>query len=159
MRDLQHLEELSAATAFGSWANDVVVALDTVHGGGELAPFASGVLEQAALFLRTLADPTQWRSRPRSARSVAATETTRTAVTSVLGRASGGDHHEALLELATAADQAAHGQLPPDKSDTLDALMRLFDRLGDLQLARSNAVLTSRKDAIAWTGTTPISVS
>lgn len=159
MRDLQHLEELSAVTAFGSWANDIVVALEGVAGGPPESAEDRGLLLQAAEFLATLADPTLWRTRPPSARSLAASEATRSAVTSVLGTPPGEDQVTALRDLASAAREAAYGKLTPERAEYLPALMRLFDRVGDLQLARSNAVLTARKDSFAWTATRLTSVS
>jgi hypothetical protein len=149
VRDLKHLEELSSATAFGSWAYDVVLALDRVDSGTDPMPSDRAVLVQAAELLSALADPA---SRPKtadSARSVATSETTRSAVATVLGAGSVEDLKPILDELASAAREAAEGRSPD--AERLQRLIALFDRVGDLQLVRSNDVLAARKDAVTWT--------
>lgn len=156
MRDLRHLEELSSATAFGSWANDVVVALDRVREGETLDEPDRATVRQAADLLEAVAQPGAARQAPDLARSLAAGEATKTAIAAVLGHRPAPENKVQVEELAELAKQAATGTLADESRDQLDSLIDLFDRLGDLQLVRSNAVLSERKRAVAWTAMQPI---
>jgi hypothetical protein len=156
MRDLQHLEELSSATAFGSWVNDVVIALDNARSHGEVGNVGRIVLSEAANLIARVNEPQTSRQIPDAARGLAAGETTRSAISAVLG-ASGEDNAQvdaALQVLSATARRASNGALDSDDAERVDALIRLFDRLGSLQLVRSNSVLTARKSAGPWTATT-----
>src|SRR4051812_6578602 len=126
MRDLRHLEELSSATAFGSWANDVVVALDKLREGEDLEDTDVRTLDQAASLLEAVSDPGTTRQAPDMARSLAAGETTKTAVAAVLGRRPGEENRARLLELATVARRSATGAAAGPDRERLDEIIELF---------------------------------
>ena len=155
MRDLRHLEELSSATAFGSWANDVVVALDRVREGENLADADRATIGQAAGLLEAVLQPNARRHAPDMARSLAAGETTKRAIAAVFGPRPSDENRAKLAQLAAVATRAAKGTETSGDGDRLDEMIDLFDRLGDLQLVKSNAVLSARRRAVTWTGTQP----
>jgi hypothetical protein len=156
MRDLQRLEELSSTAALGLWANDVVLALDRVCGTPGVSDADKQLLNDAADMLEeTLARATQPLSTPKSARALAATDTTLTAV-AALAQEQAGDEQKLLAEIAKVIREAADGTLTASDSERLKPVNALFGLVGELQLVESNSVLTSRKDAKAWTVTQTI---
>jgi len=154
VRDLRHLEELSSATAFGSWANDVVVALDRARLGDQFGDGDVEVLGEAAVLLRGLDDRNLRRQASGVARSLTAGQTTRTAFASVIGRDEGRDQKAILERLASTVEKAAKRAIPTGDNASVDALIHLFERIGDLQLVKSNSIWSARKRA-AWTATGP----
>ena len=156
MRDLQHLEELSSATAFGSWVNDVVIALDQARSRDEVGATGRLVLAQASNLIARLAEPQTSPQIPDAARGLAAGETTRSAISAVLGPRGEDNAHlgVVLRALSETARRASAGALDDDDAARVDDLIQVFDRLGSLQLVKSNSVLVSRKNAGAWTATT-----
>ena len=66
---------------------------------------------------------------------------------------------ELLTAMASVLREAADGALTMDDAERLSPVMDLFGMVGEHQLIASNSVLTSRKEARAWTGAPAISGS
>jgi hypothetical protein len=157
MRDLQRLEELSSTAALGLWADDVVLALDRAsspdgvsNADRQLLDTAAGVLEE------TLERTSQPLSTPKSARALAATDTTLTAV-AVLAQEQAGNEQELLAQMVQIIREASDGALTVNDAERLRPVIALFGLVSELQLVESNSVLTSRKDTRTWTATQTIS--
>lgn len=152
VRDLHHLEELSAATAFGSFATDVVLALDRAR-TVEATPADSDsqVLHEAAHVLLTLVEPDLKPGLAGTASGLAATETAHSAVTRFLENRSVTDLEGEIRGLAAAAEKSATGSSAEVEPERFDALIGLFGRVSAMQLAESAAVLTAGKGAEPWT--------
>ena len=160
MRDLQRLEELSSTAALGLWADDVVVAMSHALSGLPLIDADKRLLKDAAEVLANTAKRTaKPLSTPRTARALAATDTALAAVATLVAESNEAERKKLITELAKATSKAVKGTLEPGDSPRLELAMRLFGIFGELQLVESNSVLTSRKDARAWTGTQAISNS
>lgn len=150
MRDLQRLEKLSSTAALGLWADDLVLALDRAKSGearasdSELLRAAAGMLEQA---LEWTAHPL---APPRSARDLAATNTTLSAL-AALAQEQSGEEQQLLEGMAKTIRDAAEGRLTQDDMARLDSVIGLFELVGERQLVESNSVLMSRKDTEPWT--------
>ena len=154
MRDLQRLEALSSAAALGLWADDVVLALDRATSGAGLADSDLQLLNGAAEMLEaTLERTEQPLAAPRSARSLAATNTALTIVATLVREQPGSDEQEILRAMASILRDAAKGAISQDDAERVEPVMELFGMLGEHQLVESNSVLTSRKDPSAWTAT------
>lgn len=160
MRDLQRLEELSSAAALGLWADDVVLALDRATSSGGIADADPQLLNDAAEMLEAaLLRSEQPLAAPRSARSLAATNTALTIVATLARAQPGSDEQEILRAMAAILRDAAKGGLRPGDADRVGSVMELFGMLGGHQLVESNSVLASRKDPSAWTATPSTSSS
>jgi len=154
MRDLQRLEALSSAAALGLWADDVVLALDRATSGTGLADADPQLLNDAAEMLEATLERTERPlSRPRSARSLAATNTALRIVADLLREQPGSDEREILRTMASILRDAASGSVSPDDAKRVEPVMELFGMLGEHQLVESNSVLASRKDPSAWSAT------
>jgi hypothetical protein len=157
MRDLQRLEELSSTAALGLWADDVVLALHRASTSGGVRDADRQLLNDAAVMLEeTLERATQPLSTPKSARALAATDTTLTAV-AVLAQEQAGDGEELLAQMAKIIREAAEGVLTVADADRVQPVITLFGLVSEYQLVESNSVLTSRKDTRTWTATQTIS--
>jgi hypothetical protein len=160
MRDLQRLEELSSAAALGLWADDVVLALDRATSSAGLADADPKLLNDAAEMLEAALQRTeQPLSAPRSARSLAATNTALTIVATLVREQPGSDEQEILRAMASILRDAAKGGVSQNDADRAEPVMELFGMLGEHQLVESNSILASRKDPSAWTATPSISNS
>ncbi len=159
MRDLQRLEELSSTAALGLWADDVVLALHraTEDPGPDEAD--SQLLDAAAKILdATRERAEQPTAMPRSARSLAATDTALSIVVS-LAQTTSQDEQEStervpaiLSSLAALLREAAKGQMIGAKTpEAIAPAADFFGKVGEMQLVESNSVLTSRKNADTWT--------
>ena len=153
MRDLGHLEELSSTAALGLWADDVVIALDHAMSGRPLTEAKEGVLQGAATTLKAAAQQTEHpMETPKSSHALAATDSALTVAAALVQDQPEEDVQQLLLSMAEILDQAAAGQLSPEDADRTRKVIDLFGLLGERQLAASNSVLTSQKEARAWTG-------
>jgi len=158
VRDLQKLEELSAAAALGLWADDIVVALYSATQGA-LGESERHLLDSAAQLLELARErATHPLAPPRSARDLAATTTALSAL-ATLAEAQQTDPPAALAEMADAIRKAATGSLTPADTALVDRVIDLFELVGSHQLVTSNSVLSSRKDVEPWTEMQPISNS
>jgi hypothetical protein len=156
MRDLQRLEELSSTAALGLWAGDVVLALDRASTPDNVSESDRQLLNDAATMLEeTLERAARPLSTPKSARALAATDTTLTAV-AVLAQEQAGNQQELLAEMAKIIREASEGVLTTNDAERLQQVIALFGLVGELQLVESNSVLTSRKDTRTWTATQTI---
>jgi hypothetical protein len=157
MRDLQRLEELSSTAALGLWADDVVLALDRATAPDGVRDSDRQLLNDAATMLEeTLERATQPLSTPKSARALAATDTTLTVV-AVLAQEQAGDGQELLAQMAKIIREAAEGALTAADAERVQPVIALFGLVSEYQLVESNSVLTSRKDTRPWTATQAIS--
>lgn len=153
MRDLQRLERLSSAAALGLWADDVVMALDRATSGTQL-PEDMQLLSDAAEMLEAALERTeQPLAAPRSARSLAETNSALTIVATIVSERPGSDEQEVLRMLASTLREAASGGVSQADADRVGPALELFGMLGEHQLVESNSVLASRKDSSAWTAT------
>jgi outer membrane receptor for monomeric catechols len=160
MRDLQRLEELSSAAALGLWADDVVLALDRATSDAALADADAQLLNGAAEMLEaTLQRTEKPLATPKSARTLAATNTALTIVATIVREQPGTNEHEILTAMAGMLREAGNGTLTQTDTERVDPVMELFGMLGEHQLVESNSVLASRKDSRAWTATPSISNS
>lgn len=160
MRDLQRLEELSSTAALGLWADDVVVAISHAMNGASLSDAERRVLEDAADILASAAKRSaKPLSTPKTARALAATDTALAAVATLVAGGNQAQRKKVMTALAKIIRKAVTGALDEGDSTELELAMRLFGIFAELQLVESNSVLTSRKDARAWTGTQTISHS
>jgi hypothetical protein len=158
-RDLQRLEKLSSTAALGLWADDVVITLESASSGGALNASGQELLKAAANTLEEIRDEVdQPMVVPKSARSLATTDTTLSAVTA-LAREQDSDVKQMLGDMARAIRQVAHGQLAKEDSESLEIALDVFSLIGEYQLAESNAVLMPRKDRDAWSATKMTSAS
>jgi len=159
MRDLQRLERLSSTAALGLWADDVVLALDrAATGRGSRSESDVRLLGDAAEVLDAAWQRTdQPLVSPRSARALAATDTTLSAVAALLRGQSEGDRQHLLEVTAKVVRGAASGSLTDGDGERVQAAMKLFGIVGEQQLVESNSVLSSSKDARVWTETKTIS--
>jgi len=160
MRDMQRLEELSSAAALGLWADDVVVAISRAARGISLSSADRQLMEEAADVLANAAKRTATPlATPSTARALAATDTALAAVATLMSDGKTPARERTMMALPKVIGKAVKGSLEDDDSTELELAMRLFGVFGELQLVESNSVLTSRKDARAWTGTQAISAS
>ena len=160
MRDLQRLEQLSSTAALGLWADDVVLALDRAMSGSGLTDADPQLLNEAAEMLEAALERSEHPlSAPRSARSLAATNTALTIVATLAREQPGGDEQQLLHAMASVLREAASGGIRAEDADRVEPVMDLFGMLGEHQLVASNSVLASRKDSRAWTETPSISNS
>ncbi len=150
MRDLQRLEQLSSTAALGMWADDVVLVLDRVLSGEQIAGTDAEILNEAADMLDVARERAeQPLSTPHGARSLAATTTALTIAASLVPEQT---QRELLSLMAPVLRKAANGGLSGDDDiRSIETAMSLFGMLGEYQLAESNSVLASRKDARTWT--------
>jgi hypothetical protein len=154
MRDLQRLEALSSAAALGLWADDIVLALDRVTSGAGFVDADRQLLNDAAEMLEaTLERTEQPLSRPRSARSLAATNTALSIVATLVREHPGTDEQEILRDMAAILREAAEGTVGTDDAERVEPVMALFGLLGEHQLVESNSVLASRNDPSVWSAT------
>jgi hypothetical protein len=152
MRDLQHLEELSSTAALGLWADDVVLALDQTASGAEPSTAQATLLAEAAETLEEARKRTvKPLTTPKTARALAATETALTAVATMVRARSGESQHELLDAMVRVLRVAAEGKLRKSDANRVQLVIELFGMVGEHQLAASNSVLRSRKEARAWT--------
>lgn len=159
MRDLQRLEELSSTAALGLWADDVVLALDRATSPEGVGDADNQLLNDAAEMLEeTLERTTRPLSTPKSARALAATDTTLSAV-AVLAQEQDGDERKLLAQMSKIIREAADGALTTADAERMQPVIALFGLVSELQLVKSNSVLTSRKDTRSWTATQAISSS
>lgn len=150
MRDLQRLEKLSSTVALGLWADDVVLALDRAITSGRADEVDARLLRDAADMLDEAGQRvSQPLLAPKSARALAATDTTLTAV-AALAREQAIDELQMLNDLAALIRGAARGDLSGEDTDRLQIAVTLFGLIGEQQLVESNAVLTSRKHMRPW---------
>ncbi len=160
MRDLQRLEELSSTAALGLWADDVVVAISRAVSGTPLSDPDKRLLKEAADVLASAAKRTaKPLSNPRTTRALAATDTALAAVATLVSDGKEAERRKVMTALAKVIRKALKDGLEEGDTAQLELAMRLFGIFGELQLVESNSVLTSRKDARAWTGTQAISPS
>lgn len=160
MRDLQHLEELSSTAALGLWADDVVLALDRATSGDGLSAAHAGLLREAAEMLDAALERTEHPlTTPKTARALAATDTALTVVATLVRSQPEKSERELLAAMASVLREAANGALTADDAERVRPVMDLFGMVGEHQLVASNSVLTSRKEARAWTGAPAISSS
>jgi hypothetical protein len=153
MRDLGNLEELSSTAALGLWADDVVIALDHAMSEDSLTDATRETLRGAGNTLRAAAKQTENpMEAPKSARALAATDSALNAVAALVGGHPEEDVQRLLLSMADILDRAAARELSSNDTDRARQAIDLFGLLGELQLKESNSVLTSRKEAQAWTG-------
>jgi hypothetical protein len=153
MRDLGHLEELSSTAALGLWADDVVIALDQAASDRPLEESSAETLRQAADTLEIAARRTTHPlDTPKTAHALAATDSALTVATALVQGQPGEGVQQLLESMSGVLKKAAGGQLGPEDSDGIQGVMGLFGLLGEHQLVASNSVLTSRKEARAWTG-------
>ena len=154
MRDLGHLEELSSTAALGLWADDVVMALDQAKTGAPLGEAHRDILQGAAATLEAAAHPAEHPPEaPGSVRALAASENAQTVAAALVQGHPKADVQRLLASMAEVLDHAAAGRLSPGDADRVDEVIELFGVLGERQLMASNSMLTSRKEARAWTGT------
>jgi len=160
MRDLQHLEELSSTAALGLWADDVVLAVDRATSSASLSDAQAGVLREASEMLEAALERTEHPlTTPKTARGLAATDTALTVVATLVQGQPEKSERELLTAMASVLREAADGALTMDDAERLSPVMDLFGMVGEHQLIASNSVLTSRKEARAWTGAPAISGS
>jgi hypothetical protein len=153
MRDLGHLEELSSTAAVGLWADDVVIALDRALSGSSLSEASRDLLGSAAGTLKAAAEETEHpMEAPKSARALAATDSAMTAAAALVQDHPEEDIQRLLLSMSETLERAAAGRLSSEDSKSAKKVIDLFGLLGERQLMASNSVLTSRKEARAWTG-------
>lgn len=154
MRDLQRLEELSSAAALGLWADDIVLALDRATSDAELTEPDAMLLTDAAEMLEAALQRTEHPlTTPKSARGLAATNTTLTLLATLVREQPGTDEQAILRGMASILREAAVGSLTHDAAERVRPVMELFGMIGQHQLVASNSVLASRKDLGAWTAT------
>jgi hypothetical protein len=157
MRDLRHLEQLSSTAALGLWADDVVVALDQATSGGDLSDVHAKLLYEAAEMLDAAVERTEHPlATPKTARGLAATDTTLTVVATLLRAQPGKSERDLLKAMASVLRKAAEQTLGADDVQRVRPVMDLFGMVAEHQLVASNSVLTSRKEARAWTETPAI---
>ena len=160
MRNLRHLEELSSTAALGLWADDVVLALDRATSGAELSDAHAGLLLEAAEILEAALERTEHPlTTPKTARALAATDTTLTVVATLVRARPEKSERELLKAMARVLREATEGKLSETDADRVRPVMDLFGMVGEHQLVASNSVLTSRKEARAWTEAPAISNS
>jgi hypothetical protein len=160
MRDLQRLEELSSAAALGLWADDVVLALDRATSGSALVETDATLLSDAAEMLEAALQRAEHPlATPKSARSLAATNTTLTLVATLVREQPGTDEQKILRAMASILREVGRGSVAQDAAERVHPVMELFGMLGEHQLVASNSVLASRKDSRAWTATPSMSIS
>jgi hypothetical protein len=160
MRDLQHLEELSSTAALGFWADDVVFALDRATSGAELSRTQADLLREAAETLKEALERTEDPlMTPKTARALAATNTTLTVIATLARTRPEKSERELLEAMTKVLLEAAEGKLSETDADRVRPVMDLFGMVGEHQLVASNSVLTSRKEARAWTEAPAISSS
>jgi hypothetical protein len=160
MRDLQRLEQLSSTAALGLWADDVVRALDRAMSGSGLTDTDPQLLNEAAEMLEAALERAEHPlSAPRSARSLAATNTALTIVATLAREQPGSDEQQLLHTMASVLREAAKDGVRHEDADRVEPVMDLFGMLGEHQLVESNSVLASRKDPRTWTETPSITNS
>lgn len=152
MRDLHQMKELSEATGFGSFASDVVLAVDRLRTGTPREP-DSELIGRAAELLATLPATEGPADQPRLAQGIAARDATRDAVALSLGTPPDNDYGPLFAELAEGARSLAAGRLDQVDEKTVDALLKLFGRVAEMQLARGSALLTTRSEPGPWMAT------
>jgi len=158
MRDFEHIEELNSTAALGLWADDVVLALDQAQSGGDLSASYKILLEGAADVLRAAARRTeQPLTTPRSARDLAATDSTLMALATMAPEAA--DVSQRLEAMAGILGRAAAKELSTEDAGPLQTVMNLFGQLGEQQLAASNSMLLSQKEGRGWLGALTTSTS
>ncbi|MCA1706696.1 MAG: hypothetical protein LC808_26905 [Actinobacteria bacterium] len=158
MRDLQHLEELSSTAALGLWADDVVLALDRATSSEALNDAQAGLLRDAAEILEAALQRSEHPlTTPKTARTLAATDTALTVVATLVQGRPEKSERELLAPMASVLREAADGALTVDDADRIHPVMDLFGMVAEHQLVASNSVLTSRKEGRAWTGAPAIS--
>jgi hypothetical protein len=160
MRDLQRLEELSSAAALGLWADDVVLALDRATSSSAVTSTDATLLNEAAEMLEAALQRTEHPlTAPKSARSLAATNTTLTLVATIVREQPGTDERKILIAMASILREASKGALSQEAAERVNPVMELFGMIGEHQLVESNSVLASRKDSTPWTATPSMSSS
>lgn len=158
MRDFEHIEELNSTAALGLWADDVVLALDQAQSDDDLSPSYKILLEEAADVLRAAAHRTeQPLTTPRSARDLAATDSTLMAIATMAPEEA--DVSERLEAMAEILGRAASKELSTEDADPVQTVMNLFGQLGEQQLAASNSMLLSQKEGRGWVGALTTSTS
>jgi hypothetical protein len=156
MRDLQRLERLSSTAALGLWADDVVLALDRAASDSDARDADRELLDEAAGVLDAACDRiAQPLARPPAGHSLAATETTLTAIGAFAQSEAQTDLPELLRQIALTLREVAGGTT--QDPTRIELAMKLFGMVGETQLVESNAVLTSRKNPAGWTATQTIS--
>jgi hypothetical protein len=158
MRDFENIEELNSTAALGLWADDVVLALDQARSDSELSQSGERLLQEAAEILRATARRTEQPfTTPRSARDLAATDSTLMAIATMAPETS--NVSERLDSMAQILGRAASKQLTPEDTGPIQTVMNLFARLGEQQLVASNSMLLSQKEGRGWLGALTTSTS
>jgi hypothetical protein len=112
------------------------------------------LLNDAAEMLEaTLERTEQPLSRPRNARSLAATNTALSIVATLVRDQPETDEQEILRAMAAILREAAEGAVSPHDAGRVEPVMALFGLLGEHQLVKSNSVLASRNDPSVWSAT------
>jgi hypothetical protein len=150
MRDSQGLETLSATAALGLWADDVILALDRVTRLRQLEAVDKKLLNDAAGILN---GALKWREKPLASpdRDVAETNAALDVAEAMSEGDSETDTETLLREISTTLGEVADGKVEADDV-RLERVIEFFSVVGEEQLAKSNSVLSDRKDARAWTG-------
>lgn len=157
MRDYRGLEELTDAVSRGLLVGDVIIALDLVLGGASLDEEAAEAIGAGESLLRDMAHPERAASLASSTGSLASTGAAVDATARAFGREPPEDLQLYLDGLADSLKALSSGQERPD--DDLRQVIALFSFIGDMELARSNAVSRDRQDPVRWLGTTTPSAS
>lgn len=157
MRDRQRLEELSSTAALGLWADDVVLALHRAVSAAGPSEADAALLREAADVLEAAQARTERPLSTPSGRALAATDTALSAVAAVARapasaeNGAGESADRLLARVSKALLAAAAGRLRATAEEDLEPLIAVFSTIGRSQLIESNSVLSSRKDAGAWT--------
>jgi hypothetical protein len=157
MRDSGQLETLSSTAALGLWADDVILALDRVTRLEDDDKDSRKLLADAAeIFDDALERTNHPLTAPKSGRSLAATDTALDLVETLSQRSEDESPPTLLQELAETLRAGATGELATD-DERLTRTLEFFATVARNQLAKTNSVLSSRKDARAWTAPMRIS--
>jgi hypothetical protein len=150
--NLQRIKEASDAAAFGSFASDVVLAIDRVRLGHPRSA-DSAVLNRAADLLDSLSADNGIPDPARRAYSITARQTAQSAARRAFGTTAA-DVAEVIDPLAVASRALAENQRNVDPKH-VDRLIKLFSLIADLQLARGTSIRMHRSTRSPWTATQP----
>jgi hypothetical protein len=159
VRDRPYLDEHSDLVTAGLLAEDVVFAVAAHREGRPLAEGDRQALTAAQTLLRFIAAP-EIRHTGRSGISHLSGSTgILEALRAAEIQAPEHDVRHFLESLLIAIDEALDGEVSPELHERLAALQRLFAGLGDIALARSNALAGATGDRLLWPSATKISAS
>jgi hypothetical protein len=160
MRNFERLQELPGTVAAGLQAGEVVLAIDRAMNGEPPGEIETGALLAGEALLRHLADPeVPVAGRSREAQHLMGADTALDAIEVVNAEATGEDFNHFATELADVLHRAAENSSTSDDTRLLKIALRVFFHLGDLKLARVNALLRTPEEPLTWQPLTTTSTS